>query len=76
MDTATNLANDVHYLDHHLQQVVEEEETRGGVDILGLGMGLDLSPYYSRCQALDPAAGISHATFAELIELIAGRRHR
>lgn len=76
MDTATQLANDVQYLDHHLQQVVEEEEKRGGVEILGLGLGLDLSPYYSRCQALDPAAGISHATFSELIELIAGRRHR
>ncbi len=76
MDTATHLANDVHYLDHHLRQVVEQQEARGGVEILGLGVGLDLSPYYSRCQALDPAAAISHATFGELIELMSGRRRR
>lgn len=76
MDTATHLANDVHYLDHHLRQVVEQQEARGGVEILGLGVGLDLSPYYSRCQALDPTAAISHATFGEIIDLISRQRRR
>ena len=76
MDTATHLANDVHYLDHHLRQVVERQEAQGGVEILGLGVGLDLSPFYSRCQALDPAATISHATLGEVMELMSGRRHR
>jgi cobaltochelatase CobT len=76
MDTATNLANDAHYLDHHLRQVVERQEASGGVEILGLGVGLDLSPYYSRCQALDLTAAPTHATFGEVIDLIAGRHHR
>ncbi len=76
MDTATHLANDVHYLDHHLRQVVEEQEARGDIDILGLGVGLDLSPFYSRCQALDPAAAVSHATLGEVMELMSGRRRR
>ena len=76
MDTATHLANDVHYLDHHLRQVVEQQEARGGVEILGLGVGLDLSPFYSRCHALDPAAAISHATLGEVMALMSGRRHR
>jgi cobaltochelatase CobT len=76
MDTATHLANDPHYLDHHLRQVVEQQEARGGVEILGLGVGLDLSPFYSRCHALDPSAAISHATWAEVMALISGRRHR
>jgi cobaltochelatase CobT len=76
MDTATNLANDVHYLDNHLRQVVQQEEARDGVEILGLGVGLDLSPYYSHCQALDLTAAPTHATFGEVIELIAGRRRR
>ena len=74
MDTATHLANDEHYLDHHLRLVVDQQEARGDIDILGLGVGLDLSPYYSRCHALDPAAAISHATFGEVMELMAGRR--
>ena len=76
MDTATHLANDKHYLDHHLRLVVDQQEARGDIDILGLGVGLDLSPYYSRCHALDPAAAISHATFGEVMELMAGRRRR
>lgn len=76
MDTATNLANDLHYLDHHLRRVVAQEEARGDIEILGLGVGLDLSPFYSRCQALDPAAPVTAATFREVIDLIAGRRHR
>jgi cobaltochelatase CobT len=76
MDTATNLANDAHYLDHHLRQIVQHQEARGGVEILGLGVGLDLSPYYGRCQALDLAAAPTQATFGEVLELIAGRHRR
>lgn len=76
MDSATHAANDLHYLDHHLRQVVAEQELQGDIEILGLGVGLDLSPYYSRCQALDPAAPLSQASLAELTDLIAGRRHR
>jgi cobaltochelatase CobT len=76
MDTATNLANDAHYLDQHLRQVVEQQQARGDIEILGLGVGLDLSPYYSRCQALDLSTAPTHATFGDIIQLIAGRRHR
>ena len=76
MDTATHLANDQHVLDHHLRQVVDEQEARAGVEILGLGVGLDLSPYYSRCQALDPNVELSHATFGEIMDLICGHRRR
>ncbi|MBP5989431.1 MAG: cobalt chelatase [Piscinibacter sp.] len=76
METATNLANDVHYLDHHLRQVVAREEATGGVEILGLGVGLDLSPYYGRCHtlALDGLPG--RATFHEIMALVGGRHRR
>ena len=53
MDSATHLANDAHYLDQHLREVVARHEQRGGVEICGLGVGLDLSPYYRRSQVLD-----------------------
>jgi hypothetical protein len=43
---------------------------------LGVGVGLDLGPFYSRCQAADPAADISHATFREVIAFMASRRRR
>ena len=76
MDSATNLANDAHYLDHHLRDVVQSVETAGQVDIFGVGVGLDLSPYYSRSHVLDLAGSTGNQIFRELIDLIAGRGRR
>jgi cobaltochelatase CobT len=56
MDGATHLANDAHYLDNHLQQVAQRiERGRSGIELCALGVGLDLSPFYARCQAVDVA---------------------
>jgi cobaltochelatase CobT len=71
MDTATKLANDGFYLDNHLQAVVSELRRRHGVEVYGLGVGLDLRPYYERCIELDLSAGISNRVFDEFIGMIA-----
>jgi cobaltochelatase CobT len=76
MDTATNLVNDAHYLDQHLREVVARREQEGRVAIHGVGVGLDLSPYYSRSRALDLAASTGNGVFRELLEMIAGRGRR
>ena len=75
MDGATNLANDSFYLDNHLQQVVQRHEQRGEVEVCALGVGLDLSPYYSHCQALDLSTPPGNSVFGEVIALL-GRRVR
>ncbi|UVH59350.1 cobalt chelatase [Variovorax paradoxus] len=75
MDSATHLANDAHYLDHHLRDVVARQEQRGDIAIAGIGVGLDLSPYYSRSHVLDLATSSGNTIFREVIELMAGR-HR
>jgi cobaltochelatase CobT len=75
METATHLANDAHYLDQHLRQVVEAQEAAGDVEILGLGVGLDLSPFYRRCHALEFAGLPTRATVQEILGLI-GRPRR
>jgi cobaltochelatase CobT len=72
MDGATSLANDAHYLDHHLQDVVERAES-AGAEIHGVGVGLDLSPYYRSSRVIDLSDGVSRSIFRELIEMI-GRR--
>ncbi|MDR6539073.1 cobaltochelatase CobT-related protein [Variovorax soli] len=72
MDSATHLANDAHYLDHHLQDVVARHEQAGRIGIAGIGVGLDLSPYYSRSLVLDLAASPGHTAFREVIGLMAG----
>jgi cobaltochelatase CobT len=70
MDSATNLANDAHYLDHHLKDVVALHEARGA-EIYGVGVGLDLSPYYSRSHVLDLSGSVGTVVFRELIAMIA-----
>ena len=76
MDSATNLANDTHYLDHHLVQEVQRIEQQGDVQVFGVGVGLDLSPYYSASLVLDLAGSTSNQVFRELLEMIAGRHRR
>lgn len=76
MDTATALANDEHYLDRHLREVVARRTREARVAIHGIGVGLDLSPYYARCQALDLRTAPGNRVFREVLELIAERRRR
>ncbi|HEY8710542.1 MAG TPA: cobalt chelatase [Burkholderiaceae bacterium] len=73
-DSATNLANDAHYLDHHLKDVVARHE-QAGTEIYGVGVGLDLSPYYSRSHVLDLAGPVGMAVFREIFGMI-GRSER
>jgi len=76
MDSATNLANDAHYLDHHLRDVVQAIETAGRIGIYGLGVGLDLSPYYSRSHVLDLELASVNQILREIAMLIGSRAQR
>ncbi|MCB1800351.1 MAG: cobalt chelatase [Gammaproteobacteria bacterium] len=76
MDTATKLANDAFYLDNHLKNVVARREREGGVEIFGLGVGLDLSPYYNHCLAIDLSQDLDNRTFDDILQLLQGRHHR
>jgi len=69
MDSATHQANDRHYLDHHLREVVARAEGQGA-RVYGLGVGLDLSPYYSRSHVLDLAARTAMGSFREVMGML------
>jgi cobaltochelatase CobT len=71
MDGATHLANDAHYLDNHLKQVLQRHERAGRVEVCALGVGLDLSPFYSRCQALDLGTPARYAVLRDILQLLA-----
>lgn len=75
-DSATNLVNDAYYLDNHLKEVVARRSREGQVEILGLGVGLDLSPFYRRCLATDMNEALDTRLFDEIVELIGGRHRR
>ena len=76
MDAATQSANDANYLDHHLQQVAAAIETAGDIELAAIGVGLDLSPYYGHCQALDLDLGLGPALWQDLLTLIGRHRRR
>ncbi len=76
MDAATALANDEHYLGQHLRDVVQRHEAVRDAEIAGIGVGLDLSPYYTRSQVLDLSAPPGPRVFQEILELIAGHGRR
>jgi cobaltochelatase CobT len=70
-DGATALANDAHYLDHHLCDVVAQLQARGEVEVYGVGVGLDLSPYYRPCRAFDLSTSVSNEGFREIVAMVA-----
>lgn len=76
MDGATTLANGASCLDQHLQAVVARHEAAGQVRLHGLGVSLDLSPYYTRSQALDLTALQGQRVCAEVLSLLGGHRQR
>jgi len=55
---------------------VAHAEGQGLARIFGLGVGLDLSPYYANSHVLELADGVGMAHFRELMGLLAhgGRR--
>jgi cobaltochelatase CobT len=72
MDGATHLANDAQILDRHLRQVVMRHERAGRICIFGVGVGLDLSPYYSASQALELSSLQGNAAFHDILALLGG----
>ena len=75
-DGATTLANDAHYLDHHLCHVVAELQAQGEVEIYGVGVGLDLSPYYRNNRALDLSHSVTQAVLREIVSMLAAGPRR
>ncbi|MEH6651770.1 MAG: cobalamin biosynthesis protein CobT [Motiliproteus sp.] len=70
MDSMTAQYNTPDYLDHHLQQVAAQIEMRGEVELMALGVGLDLSRYYRRSLALDLSQSLDNQLFDEVLELL------
>ena len=70
MDTATQLANDDYYLDNHLRQVVRDLEHAGQVEVVGIGVGLDLSPFYRRNVAVELENGLRNEVLYDVARLL------
>lgn len=73
MDTATHQANDEHYLDQHLRQVLAAQERTGGVKVCALGVGLDLGVFYRQRLAVDLQHDIDEALLFSVAEMLCRR---
>ncbi len=76
MDSATSLANDEYYLDNHLKQIVERYDAESDIEIYGLGVGLNLTPYYSHSLSIDLAESLSNSVFQQILQMIAHAQRR
>ncbi len=59
MDSATNLGNNEHYLENHLLQVLARSAQQG-VEVWGIGIGLDLSRLYTHSLIADFEHGLDN----------------
>ena len=74
MDTATTLTNDEFYLDNHLKQVTDALQRAGQVEVMGVGLGLDLSPFYPRNVAIDTVDGLPNQAIYDVANMLSPSR--
>ncbi len=69
VDDSTQSVNPGNYLEAHLRQVIEEIETRSPVQLLAIGIGHDVTRYYSRAVTLLDAEELAGAMTDNLADL-------
>ncbi|MEZ5652153.1 MAG: cobalt chelatase [Burkholderiaceae bacterium] len=76
MESATRRCNRDELLDAHLADTVDRYDGRDGLRIVGLGVGLDLSPYYRHRLALSLDRGLDNRLLWQVVEALAPARGR
>ena len=70
MDEATFAANGFDYLDGHLLAVVRHIETRSTVKLAAIGIGVDVSQFYSNATRISTIDDLGPALTEKLIGLL------
>ncbi len=71
MDSATVLANDPHYLDRDLQTAATQIEKARRIRLIGVGVGLDMSPFYQRSLVIDAVNFPLRRSLQDILKLLA-----
>jgi cobaltochelatase CobT len=69
VDDSTLSVNPGNYLERHLRHVIEEIENRSPVELLAIGIGHDVTRYYSRAVTIVDAEELAGAMTDQLAEL-------
>jgi cobaltochelatase CobT len=81
VDDSTLSVNAGNYLELHLRRVIEEIETRSGIELTAIGIGHDVTRYYRKAVTIVDAEQLGGAMTEQLSDLFAeqaptGRRGR
>ncbi len=71
VDDSTLSVNSGHYLEKHLRQMIAQIESQGRVELLAIGIGHDVTRYYSRALTIVDAEELGGAMTEKLAELFA-----
>jgi cobaltochelatase CobT len=69
IDDSTLSVNTGNYLETHLRQVIKEIETRSPIELIAIGIGLDVTRYYRRAVTVTGPAELAGAVTDKLCEL-------
>ncbi len=69
VDDSTLSVNAGNYLERHLRRVIEDIETRSGVELTAIGIGHDVTRYYKRAVTIVDAEQLGGAMTTQLISL-------
>ena len=69
VDDSTLSVNSGSYLEQHLRKVIEEIEKRSPVELIAIGIGHDVTRYYSRAVTITDPSELAGAMTDKLVEL-------
>jgi cobaltochelatase CobT len=76
VDDSTLSVNAGNYLERHLRRVIEDIETRSGIELTAIGIGHDVTRYYKRAVTIVDAEQLGGAMTTQLISLFEEDRVR
>ena len=69
VDDSTLSTNHSNFLDNHLRQIISTIETQSNVELLAIGIGHDVTKYYSKSITINRAEELAEALLDKLTEL-------
>ena len=75
VDDSTLSVNSGDYLEKHLKKVVKFVENKNDIEILAIGIGHDVSRYYSRAIKITDVQELGDVMISELSSLFKNKRH-
>ena len=70
VDDSTLSSNNSNILDNHLKEVVSDIEKTKDIDLVAIGIGHDVSKYYSRAFTIDDVEKLGEIIIDNLTEII------